>query len=156
MTDSVRCRLDSNRTFTCDVHMDSDTENTGAAARAAPSPSPSAPPSPAPAVSSLVHAYSKTRVAPADAPVVSAASLSQCASAELAMPLAFATSGAVLAPLAGFKAGYDMGQCLAAAQQDAIVKATEHKGAESCEADGGRVTAIVDHRVMCDMTGVAQ
>jgi hypothetical protein len=48
--------------------------------------------------------------------------------------------------IAGFKAGYDTGHCLASEQQNAIERATEQNGVALCEAEGGTVTGIVISR----------
>jgi hypothetical protein len=137
------------------VQIDSDFE----AGDAAISPAGDSTPKPTamasePGVLGLVQAYSKASVPQAEAPLVTTASLQECVSAELAVPLIFATSGAYLAPVAAFKAGFDLGQCLGHAYADEVVKATMQNAADSCRADGGIVTAIVDNQVLCNMTAV--
>jgi len=154
MTDSVRCNLDSSRSFTCEVEIDSDFEAGDAAISPAGDSTKSAAMVSEPGVLGLVQAYSKASVPRAEAPLVTTESLQECVSAELAVPLIFATSGAYLAPVAAFKAGFDLGQCLGHAYADEVVKATLQNAADSCRADGGIVTAIVDNQVLCNMTAV--
>lgn len=153
MTDSVRCNRDSNNTLTCEVHIDSDF--TTVPAGTPPASTPPAEPARSPAVSALVGAYSRVIIPRADAPIVTTKSLQACVSAELSLPIAFATTS-YLGPLAGFKAGYDTGQCLADEQQKAVEAATKQNGVKACEGEGGAVTGIVDHRIFCDMTAVAK
>jgi hypothetical protein len=136
------------------VEIDSDFEAGDAAISPAGDSTKSAAMVSEPGVLGLVQAYSKASVPRAEAPLVTTESLQECVSAELAVPLIFATSGAYLAPVAAFKAGFDLGQCLGHAYADEVVKATLQNAADSCRADGGIVTAIVDNQVLCNMTAV--
>jgi len=156
LPDSVRCTGNSSQQFTCEVQLDSnfDTDEPVCTAPAAPAtalpPQSAPPPTENPAVSTLVSTFvSKTLVRLPPPPVISAAALAKCASSELGVALAVATTGksAILTVLSVAKAALDAGKCLTEAHDEAAQRNAEHY----CRDIGGVVTSNTEDKLVCEV-----
>ncbi|HEX3773654.1 MAG TPA: hypothetical protein VHV51_04265 [Polyangiaceae bacterium] len=151
MPDSVICTQTAPHTFSCDVELSP--EASSAATLAAPQPSAKAiTQTPNPAVATLVTSYQRVELPTPEKPYLPASTLLKCASSDAAVIAALAAQSAgTLALLGAFKAGFDMGKCIAQEHNAAVSEAGAQESAADCAAAGGTVTGTNGNTTFCEV-----